>query len=278
MPPAALFYGAPGIGKKRVALALVQWLFCRQAGTDDKRIEAKSHPDLQFIEPEGKTIKIETIRSCQEKLQRAPLEAPLKIVLIDSAESLTRQAANSLLKILEEPPRDTLFILITSSLFQILPTIRSRCRRLFFSPPPVDEMAETLAVSLNLPQAKLRDMLDDVDGSAGLVCELMGAEVADAVENLSRLFLGKPPSFSEASAVAQELTRKEIDIALLLEVQKKRLFRKMTASTCSKTLSLFNLAKIDRISEAQRDVERNVNKTLVLENLMMDLHSCPNFF
>ena len=211
-------------------------------------------------------------------MQRAPLEAPLKIVLIDSSESLTRQAANSLLKILEEPPRDTLFILITSSLFQILPTIRSRCRRLFFSPPPVDEMAETLAVSLNLPQAKLRDMLDDVDGSAGLVCELMGAEVADAVENLSRLFLGKPPSFSEASAMTEVFLRKEIDLGLLLEVQKKRLFRKMTASTCSKTLSLFNLAKIDRISEAQRDVERNVNKTLVLENLMMDLHSCPNFF
>ncbi|MBI4411321.1 MAG: AAA family ATPase [Deltaproteobacteria bacterium] len=261
LPPAYLFYGTPGIGKKRVALAFVARLFGRE-------IEGGVHPDFHLIEAEGETIKIEAIRSCQAKLQRAPLEALLKVVLIDEAGSLTRQAANSLLKVLEEPPRDTLFILITRSLFQILPTIRSRCRRLFFSAPPVLEMAAYLGPQWNLPPDKLRSMLEDVDGSAGLLSEILADEMAGAAQHLDRLFSGKSPSFSDTAAAAQELARKEIDLPLLLEVQKKRLFRRIVADS-----NFLGLDKIDRISEAQRDIEGNVNKALVLENLVMDLTS-----
>ncbi|MBI2339716.1 MAG: DNA polymerase III subunit delta' [Deltaproteobacteria bacterium] len=260
LPPAYLFYGAPGIGKKKAALALVCRLFGREAGEN-------THPDLQFIQPDGNTIKIEAIRACQERLKLAPLEAPLKVVLIDEADSLTRQAANSLLKILEEPPHSTLFILITSSLFRILPTIRSRCRRLFFSTPPVEEMAETLAVSLNWPREKIREMLQYVDGSAGLMCELAGSEMAGAIENSGRLLTNASRSFTDIVQWGDELAKnREINMNLLLEVLKKRLFREMAVEN-----KLSDLAKIDRISQAQRDLDGNVNKALVLENLMMEL-------
>lgn len=251
LPAAYLFYGLPGIGKKLVATAFAQHLFGKSPA---------SHPDFYLIEPDEKgTIKIDPLRNLKKNLMKAPLEAPLKVVLIDSAGDMTPQAANSLLKVLEEPPPLTLFILITQALYGILPTIRSRCRLLFFSSPPVKEMAAKLAPVWGISVEEAALLLAEVDGSAGLALRIREEGFAEVSGELNKILTQKK-SFSAISDIAQHLAQKEIDAGLILEILKKKLF-----------VGGHNLDAIDKIKKAQEDLERNVNRTLVLENLLMDI-------
>ncbi|MDO8518652.1 MAG: DNA polymerase III subunit delta' [Deltaproteobacteria bacterium] len=256
LPPAYLFYGTPGIGKKLVAQTFAEHLFkcppLKKGGRGDF-----PHPDFFLIEPDDAgTIKIDPLRILKKNLTKAPLEAPLKIVLIDGAHEMTPQAANSLLKSLEEPPPLTLFILITPALYAILPTIRSRCRLVFFAPPPVSELAEKLAHAWGLPLDEARHLLAKADGSPGLALRMREESFASAFKMLE----DTQKSFASISETAQRLSQKEVDIALVLETAKKGFLRKENG-----------LEAIDKIKRAIGDIERNVNRQLVLENLLMDL-------
>ncbi|MCZ7624713.1 MAG: hypothetical protein M5R38_01690 [Candidatus Methylomirabilis sp.] len=90
-----------------------------------RNIAAGQHPDVQVIEPDGAFIKIEQIRTLEADAALVPYEAPWKVFILDSAERMTEQAANALLKTLEEPAKDTVFILLTSAVAALLPTIVS---------------------------------------------------------------------------------------------------------------------------------------------------------
>lgn len=94
------------------------------------------HPDVQVIEPDGATVKIEQIRTLEADAALVPYEAQWKVFILNRAERMTEQAANALLKTLEEPPRRTVFILLTSAVSALLPTIASRCQTVTFSPLP----------------------------------------------------------------------------------------------------------------------------------------------
>lgn len=156
---AYLFTGPPRIGKKLVALAFARTLLCG-ANRQDPCGECPScrksargvHPDLHLLEPQstaGKTsarsIKIEHIRDVQRAVSLKAHEGSRKIVLIDEAEFLTEQAGNALLKILEEPPPGTVFLLVSSSLNALLPTIVSRCQLVPFAPLPQEQVARIVA-------------------------------------------------------------------------------------------------------------------------------------
>ena len=107
---------------------------------DGKRIFlylAGEHPDFVFLPPSGSSIRIDQIRAVKEFVFKKPALSEKKVVIIDSADSMTKESANALLKVLEEPPLDTHFILTTSSKEAILPTILSRTHTLGF--PPLEE-------------------------------------------------------------------------------------------------------------------------------------------
>lgn len=125
LPHALLFCGIEGIGKKKIALALAQAI---------NNTTKVFHPDCVLIEPAGKTIRIEVLRELKQKAYLHPLEGKAKVFIIDDADKMTTAGANALLKILEEPPQETYFILVTSRPSFILTTIRSRCRMVSFSP------------------------------------------------------------------------------------------------------------------------------------------------
>ncbi len=135
---AYLFSGFDGIGKRLMALALARLIFCDESnGCGEcnacRRINHNNHPDLHIIETDGQFIKIEQIRDLQRALAFHPLEAKRHIVLIDAAERLHPNAANALLKTLEEPTHDTIIILLSSQPQSLIPTVRSRCQHLPFS-------------------------------------------------------------------------------------------------------------------------------------------------
>lgn len=140
---AYLFAGPRGTGRRTAAIALALAANCEAQGHDAclacdacRRILAGSHPDVIVVEPDGATLKIEQIRRLQSWASLRAYTAPQKFAILCSAEKMTGQAANSLLKLLEEPAGGTSFVLICEQSSQILPTIRSRCQVIPFQLAP----------------------------------------------------------------------------------------------------------------------------------------------
>lgn len=241
LPHAFLFYGSNGIGKKKRALDFVSWLFCSKAQNKTQaclecmscqKIENQNHPDLFLIDPGEENIKIETIRELLPMLFFSPLEAPFKVVIINEAHQLTTGAANSLLKTLEEPPKQTLFILITPNLSLIIPTIRSRCQKLFF------------------PEVSLKQNYSQME---------------EFEKNINEL-IQKKESFVAQSMLAQKWKENSNELPLLLEHLKEKIFSLMIQKKDFKFLQA-----LDIIRETEIALHRNVGPQIALENLFMDL-------
>ena len=154
-PHGLLFSGEEGIGKETAALVFVAALLCRAPEEDgacgvchDCRLFASSsHPNFLKVSPEenSKFLRIEEIRTLQEELSLKAFSDRPRVVILNPADRMTPQAANALLKTLEEPPPETRIILIAHRVAGIMPTIVSRCQKVPFFPLPVDMAAEILA-------------------------------------------------------------------------------------------------------------------------------------
>ena len=138
---AYLFLGPEGVGKRLTAFSFAAALNCQNPLNGYKpcgkcpackKIEHDNYPDLHILEPQGQSIKIEQIREMQGKISYKKLEGKYQIVILEDAQKMTVGAANSLLKILEEPPQGTVFILIADNSRLMLPTIISRCQLIRF--------------------------------------------------------------------------------------------------------------------------------------------------
>ncbi|WP_374078518.1 DNA polymerase III subunit delta' [Bdellovibrio bacteriovorus] len=141
-----LFVGPTGIGKKLTAMGLAQALLCPQSPRGCGkcpscfRISQGTHEGLKVVEPAGAQIKMEQAREVIEFLSLKSLTGN-RVVIIDQAQSLNPQAANSLLKTLEEPPPGTFFFLIAPSVAGLMATIRSRSRIVQFKPLTAEDLA-----------------------------------------------------------------------------------------------------------------------------------------
>ena len=155
LPHALLVSGSSGIGKKNFSLAVVQNILCETCkgkstacGTCKSclLITGETHPDLKIIEPSGKseTIGVDQIRELTNYVTLTPHIGQYKIALIHDAEKMNTNAANSLLKSLEEPPKSSIIILVSSRPNTLIPTIRSRCQLLSLPIPAKDIAIEWL--------------------------------------------------------------------------------------------------------------------------------------
>jgi DNA polymerase-3 subunit delta' len=159
---AYIFEGIPGCGRRKTALALIQALFC-QAVDDDacgvcsscRKVAGGNHGDIHFVKPlpDKRDISIEQLREIQRELALRPYEAPRKACIMEPAERMSVNAANSLLKTLEEPPGNAIIILLTENADMLLPTIRSRCQLIRFSPLSPENVRRLLEMSGVSPEA-----------------------------------------------------------------------------------------------------------------------------
>ena len=151
-PHGLIFSGPDGVGKHTCALMIAKALNCFNAPPGDfcgqcaacRKIESGSHPDVVTVsvEDEATQIKIAQIRQLLNTLELQPLEGRNKIFIIDPADLLNAEAANALLKGLEEPPENSFFILITMNVHELLLTVRSRCQVDNFTPLTLDEIRQ----------------------------------------------------------------------------------------------------------------------------------------
>lgn len=226
VPHGLLFYGPKGIGKRLVADVLAASLLCENfdSVSDGKsipcgrcsacrRVMEQTHPDFKVVVPQGeklKSIKIEMIREVISQAQRVPTLSRRRVVIIDGADFLNEAAANSLLKTLEEPASETIFILIAERQAAILPTILSRVTPISFSPLSEEELESLLLKDPEkYPSPRLLACISD--GSAGRALELAtngGLERrAEALKLLRavRGCNGKKPEMPEIFAWGEKL-------------------------------------------------------------------------
>jgi DNA polymerase III subunit delta' len=149
-----LFHGASGIGKKAFAIDFAHWLICEQPLADKacgeckscKLIQAESHPDLLTLYPEeeGKSIKVDQVRELIQKVSLTSHGLGYRVIIISPADALNINASNSLLKTLEEPPVNTVLILISDKPSKLMATIRSRTQMVRFDLPSEEQSLQWL--------------------------------------------------------------------------------------------------------------------------------------
>jgi DNA polymerase-3 subunit delta' len=151
LPPAYLFVGPAGMGKQTTALTLAKALNCSAQDGDacDRcrvclRIERYLHPDIHLVERQGQVIKIDQIRQLREVLTLQAYEGRMKVAILADAGKLTVEAGNALLKMLEEPPVQTLFVLVGRHLGSLPATVVSRAQVLRFGPLGHDQVVALL--------------------------------------------------------------------------------------------------------------------------------------
>jgi len=296
---AYLFHGPAGVGKTTLARAFAGALLCEAAEGDScgrcsvcRRVTNGQLPDFFSLDPSGKNIKVEQIRELQKKAQLKPYEAAKKIYLINQAETMTTEAANCLLKILEEPPKETVFLLIAINPYSLLPTILSRCQSIPLSRVPLVEISEMLVRNcpVNSEEAVLyASLADGLPGAAvGLAFSGGGKEIRELVFELEEKIA--EGSIQDLFKMAEVFDKKKDILPEILEQlllwYRDNLIWLQTAEekliinidkirdlkNNSKNLSKnYLVSSIDSILEAKNQINRNVNTRLVLEVLLLKL-------
>ena len=292
---AYLFVGAEGVGKRTVALSLARVIHCSEKSGDFcgqcvncERIQDGNHPDVRVIGPlpDKKEISILQIREIEKELNFRSFSGRKKIAIIDPATLMNLSAQNALLKTLEEPPQDSVLILIASNVGGLLPTLRSRCLRLSFSPLRRELLAGFLtAKGMNSETANFLAAISG--GSPGVAVNI---DVEDARERRqlwsSMLSDVKAGSYRAATEAAEVLAGNKEETAKFLQWA-ETWYRDLLISRVTQNAgSLVNvdqsaqieehaahgeiehlLALLAQTSAASAQIQRNFNRRMVLESL-----------
>ena len=292
---AYLFSGIEGIGKCSTAVCLAKALNCaaREADFCDecrscRKIEKRLHPDFFFIEPDKNVIRIEQVRDLQRKIIFKPMEGRRKVVIIDQAEKLNLHAANCLLKTLEEPPDDTVIILVAHTAMALLPTIVSRCQRIRFAPLSAAAIMEHLAARGAEPEeARLAAAL--AQGSLKRALELRETDFLSQREKLVQQVVGCAAGTSESLFQLARLAAEDQEgIPRVLEFLQTWYRDLLLLAEGLPEKKLYNLDALDKMHEALQTETRqsilhklkklqwiyaqgifNINYTLALESMFM---------
>lgn len=190
---AYLFSGIKGLGKETTALYFAGLILCERNGESTspcgecqacKKIERSNHPDLRIIRPDGAYIKIDQIRELQQQIIYQPLEEQRKLYILVNSDKLNKEAANCLLKTLEEPPSASTIILLVENIESILPTIRSRCQVLPFYAMTTRELTESLMERFSIAEETATSAAILSGGVVGNAITLIGQDLTETIPEI----------------------------------------------------------------------------------------------
>jgi DNA polymerase-3 subunit delta' len=195
LPPSLIFAGPESVGARSTATAVAQALNCQRPQSGPAlldscgvcsactRIARGIHPDVLVLEPgENGSIRIEQVREVIDRAAYRPFEGKRRVVIVDQADRLVPAAQNALLKTLEEPPSSSVFILVTAHADVLLPTVRSRCIRLWFAEGAghdVDTDAREIAGRVLTFAAATSDPRRRIEGAKELLTNTGGGGASD---------------------------------------------------------------------------------------------------
>ncbi len=219
LPHALLFAGPRGVGKRTIAVELVKNLFCKEGSACETCRECRNvtsglHPDFTHLSGEA-SIKIDELRAIMKEVYEPPYSAPVRAVLIDNAERMTHEAANALLKTLEEPPPSNLFVLVSSREQEIPLTVRSRCMRLGFGPLSTEHLRQYFEGVLQLDGQKAQVLAAISNGSIASGLFWMEEEHYRMRQRIAELLTGGKETSGRAAFLAERMAVKEDEMEYL---------------------------------------------------------------
>jgi len=300
---AYLFTGPDGVGKSTTAKGLAAILLCQEKWTSAPcgrcpgclKFASNSHPDFLPVRPDGTAIKIDQIRKLKKALAFPPLASRQRIILLEDVQTMRREAANSLLKTLEEPPPDNLIILIASGSDPLLSTIVSRCQVIPFYPLAIDLAAAVLMhINTGLDRRSALALASLTDGCPGRAETLETNDLMELREDIITALLNAPQSEAEAVETALILSAKTAELknsldylldllriffkdAMLMHLDDSR--KAVSAHTMEinhgRTRERWNLTQlsdmVEAVDYAARALAGNCNRSLVCDVLFLKL-------
>ena len=320
LPHGLLFVGPGGVGKTRVAAFLAKCLFCPNTSSDElaacgecescRQVDAGTHPDLLVAERiAGKRdLTIDVFLGAKDKRGRegllaamalSPMQADRKVAIVRDADRMNVEAANALLKTLEEPPPRSVLVLVAESPEDLLPTIRSRCQQIRFGPLADGDVAALLETMHDeLPPGEAEGIAALAGGSLDIAGQLLDPALRELRDMLFQAF-ARPPlktpelakSLGDRLGKVGDAAAKREAVRWLLRFAFDFLRRSLLAITHGEpaeaaevrhflavfrgeaTDTLERLARIgDRLAEADAQVLRLAPVDLVLEGLFDDIN------
>jgi DNA polymerase III subunit delta' len=299
---AYLFTGAPGVGRRTLALRFSQAINCLEPVSPGepcrtcrscKTIENMTHPDLVVVQAEqiNSALRVNQIREVQHNLSLTPFEARFRVALFLRFEEANQHAANALLKTLEEPPPQVIIMLTAESGEQLLPTIESRCEMIRLRPAPLEIVGQGLINrwGVSMESAKLLTHLSN--GRPGQAIrwhqhpELLEQRRALIMDLYKLMKAGRVDRFAFAQSITTDKGDFQTALQTWVSLWRDVLLRISGTSTPLTNLDLSDvidalanqmslekawsvLSKFDRTFHL---LERNVNTRLAAEVLMLDL-------
>ena len=206
---AYLFSGPRGVGKAKTAITFAAALNCASACgicPSCRSVFAHTHPDFHYVEPEGQqTIIRQQIGDLLKVVHLKRGAGGFKVVLIDEAQALGQEAANALLKTLEEPPPGVVFILIASSIDRVLSTISSRCQRVAFGALDTSAVRAILVDSYEIEPDKAAVAAGLTRGMVGEAMEIAAGGLLDMRSDLLDVIAAEPRDPAKAVSLAAKL-------------------------------------------------------------------------
>lgn len=286
---AYLFEGDDAQSMQKVAINFAKLILCNNDEQCEAKVNTLNHPDFMYVSSEESTIKKEKVEQLVHHMNQLPIEGNYKVYIVEDFEKLTVQGENSILKFLEEPPQNTIAILLSTKPEQILDTIHSRCQHVYFKPidkgqfinhlvdesltRPVAEMLSTYTTQVETALS-LNEEYDLTSLRKTIIrwCELLLTNRSMALigiidllkqaknRKLQLLTLSAVNGFFEDIMHAKvEANSEYIYSDLSVEIEKY-----------AKHLTYIQLILMyDQLTEAHKKLNQNVNPTLVFEQIVI---------
>jgi len=302
MSHAYLFRGPDGVGKKRAALTFASYINCQNPLQEDgcgscvscKKYLSGNHPDLIIVQPDGAAIKIGQIRELKKQLVFPPLEAKYRVIILEDVHTMKREAANSLLKTLEEPAEKNLLILTADQAGDILPTILSRCQAVPFMPLAYEHLTSIIREENELDESTAQTLAAISEGSLGraqlLLKDNLLAFRRQIIEQILAVQHGQSGSVETVFRLAEKIGEQKentYELLALLRLWLRDLILLRAGEPGSSLvnqdlLSLLPAAgkrwdmdqlydRLRLLDRAEKELQRNCTRSLVFEILFFQL-------